>query len=334
MLALVKRSEEDVTLALEEREPVEPGPDEVRVRVAACGVCGTDLHIADGSYRSRPPVTLGHEVAGTVTDIGEHVDPAWMDAAVALSTFVSTCGQCVACLAGRPNLCADRVSIGSGADGGFAESLVVPAANLHRLPEGLPIELGALAEPLACVCQSLLDPARVQPGDRVLVLGPGPVGLLAAQVARHVGASVTVAGIERDASRLAAAAAMGFATVRSDALPPDPVWDVAIECSGAGPAMALALEVLRPGGGYVQMGQTNRPVHVRLALVSFKELELSGGFASTPRSWARAMRLLASGAVDLAALVTAVAPLGDWRRVFERTANAEGLKYLLAPGVR
>ncbi|MFT4028753.1 MAG: alcohol dehydrogenase catalytic domain-containing protein [Protaetiibacter sp.] len=340
MRALVKTGAEPGDIELrEDREPVPlPASGHARVRVAACGICGTDLHILDGSYSSRPPVTMGHEVSGTVTELSPDADPAWLGAPVALETFFSTCGVCGFCRSGRPNMCDARVSIGSGADGGFAESIVVPVTNLHRLPVGLPVELGALAEPLACVCQSLFDPApAVLPGDRVLVIGPGAVGLLAAQLARAAGAAVVVSGTERDAARLAIAAGLGFATavapVTRDSLPEG--WaagpDAVVECSGSGAGMAAGLELVRKRGRYVQMGQTGRAVEVPLALVSFKELTITGGFASTPASWTRAMALLEAGAIELDALATHRLGLRDWREAFDATARGEGVKYLLSP---
>lgn len=340
MRALVKTGPraEDIELQ-EDREPLAlPATGHARVRVAAAGICGTDLHILDGSYGSRPPVALGHEVAGIVDELSADVDPSWLGAPVAMETFFATCGRCEFCRSGRPNMCDDRISIGSGADGGFADSVVVPVRNLHRLPDGLPVELGALAEPLACVCQSLFDPSpAVTPGDRVLVIGPGAVGLLAAQVARAAGGEVVVSGTERDAARLTIAAELGFATavapVVPDALPGE--WsagpDVVVECSGSGPGMAAGLRLLRKRGRYVQMGQTGRTVEVPLALVSFKELTITGGFASTPASWRRAIALLHGGVIELGRLATHRLPLSRWREAFEATARGEGVKYLLSP---
>lgn len=315
-----------------------PVSGHVRVSVAAAGICGTDLHIIAGSYRSRPPVVLGHEVAGTVVEISNDVDPEWLNASVALETFYSTCGACEFCRSGRPNLCEERVSIGSGADGGFAESLVVPARNLHRLPDWLDVAVGALSEPLACVCQSLFDPSpAVRPADRVLVTGPGAVGLLAAQVARASGGRVVLVGTEQDESRLELARSLGFATVVApvtlDLLPPD--WslgpDVVVECSGAGPAMRAGLELIRKRGRFVQMGQTGDLVMVPLSQVSFKEIQITGGFASTPASWERAMRLLAQRQVDLASLVSGTFELDRWSEALDATRGSRGVKTLLVP---
>jgi L-iditol 2-dehydrogenase len=330
MIALRKLSATPGDLALNEVAPGELGVGQVRVEVFACGVCGTDLHIAEGGYWSRPPVTMGHELSGTVIEVAPDVDPGWLGAEVATQTFFSVCGSCRQCLAGRPNLCAERQSIGSGVDGGFATSVVLPVGNLHRLPDGVSLTIGALSEPLACVCNSLLDPTRIAPGDRVLVTGPGTIGILAAIVARALGGVPTIAGTDRDAVRLAIAEQLGFATTTGAVADLEP-FDVAVECSGAGDAMASSLEALRPAGSYVQMGQTDKRVSVPLALVSFKELSISGGFASTPASWRRAIALMPTIKDQLAVLVTEIAPLDDWERVFAATASAAGLKFLLSP---
>lgn len=339
MRALRKRSSRPGDVGLEEvPEPV-AGAGQALVEVWAAGICGTDLHISEGSFTSFPPVTMGHEVTGVVAAVGEGVGAEWVGRHVACETFFSTCGVCPWCRDGRPNLCPERRSIGSGADGGFAPWLVVPAHNLHAVPEGVDPCAAALSEPLACVCQSLCDPARVEPGDDVVVTGPGTMGLLSAQVARASGGNVLVVGTDHDQVRLRAAERLGFPT----ALAGDDAaaralgggWGphVVIECSGSAQAMAGGLEVVRRGGRYVQIGQTDRAVPVRLAQVSFHEVRISGGFASTPHSWRRAMDLLARKAVCLETLVTEVAPLERWERVFADTAAARGIKYLLDPRV-
>ena len=215
--------------------------------------------------------------------------------------------------------------------------MVVPAHNLHRVPDGVEPRAAALSEPLACVCQSLCDPVRVEPGDDVLVTGPGTMGLLAEQVARASGGSVLVVGTDHDQVRLEAAERLGFRTALAGddeaARALGEGWGphVVIECSGSAGAMASGLEVVRRGGRYVQIGQTDRAVPVRLAQVSFHEIRISGGFASTPHSWRRAMDLLQRRAVCLDDLVTEAAPLAEWERVFAGTAAAHGIKYLLDP---
>ncbi|MGH7910925.1 MAG: zinc-dependent alcohol dehydrogenase [Candidatus Dormibacteraceae bacterium] len=313
------------------------GPGQALIEVRAAGICGTDLHISEGSFASRPPVTMGHEVAGVVAAVGEDVEREWVGRPVVCETFFSTCGVCRWCRAGRLNLCPRRQSIGSGVDGGFAPLLVVPARNLHGVPRSIGLNVAALAEPLACVCQSLFDPNRVEPGDDVLVTGPGPMGLLAAQAVRAAGGRVLMVGTDHDQVRLAAARKLGFRTtlagddVGTRELGEGDGPQVVVECSGNAQAMAAGLEALARGGTYVQIGQTDQAVPVRLAQASFHELTISGGFASTPRSWSRALSLLAGGQVQLEPLVSEMVPLDDWQRAFAGTAAACGIKYLLNP---
>lgn len=309
------------------------GPGQAVVAVAASGICGTDLHIMEGSYASRWPVTLGHEVSGTIVSVGTGVDPARIGEIVALETFYSTCGRCSDCRGGSPNRCLDRVSIGSGADGGFAEEIAIPAHNARVLPTGMPAWAGALCEPLACVCRSLFHPLpAVRAGDRVLVVGPGAIGLLAAQVARFSGGDVLVLGTPSDAERLAVATSLGLAVSdEADSVPEE--FDVVLECSGSGSGMVLGLERLRRGGRYVQIGQRGDAVPIPLALVSFRELTLTGGFASTPNSWDQSLRLLEQRAVEVEPLVSRRYPLAEWHDAFAALRASQGVKQLLCPSV-
>jgi L-iditol 2-dehydrogenase len=325
VIGVTKLAPGEGNVDLAERPERAPRPGEVALDVRAAGVCGTDLHIWLGEYASVPPVTMGHEVCGVVAEVGEGVDAAWAGARVAVETFFSTCGECAYCRAGRLSVCAQRRSIGTHVDGGFAPRLVLPARNLHRVPEALPDEAAALSEPLACVCNSLFDPPAVRPGDDVLVIGPGAIGLIAAQVARACGGRVTVRGTERDGSRLALARELGFETGTL------PEADVVVECSGAGPGIADGLRAARRRGRLVQMGLRGADVTIPYDLICFHELTVTAGFASNPASWRRAMALLRDGAVELEPLVSEVVPLREWRRAFEASRAADGIKFVLDP---
>jgi L-iditol 2-dehydrogenase len=328
VLGVAKLAAGPGNVALAERPEPAAGRGEVVLEVVAAGICGTDLHIADDEFPSRPPVTMGHEVSGVVAALGEGVDPGWAGARVVAETYFSTCGRCRHCRAGRINLCLERRSIGSAVDGGFAPLLRVPARNLHRIPDWLDGRAAALCEPLACVCHALLDPPAVAEGDAALVVGPGPVGLLAAQVAAACGGRVHVRGTARDERRLAAARALGFETsTEGDA----GLFDVVVECSGAAAGMAFAFESARRGGRYVQVGLAGRPVALPFDEVCYRELAVSGGNASTPASWGRALALVEERRVDLGALVTGAYPLADWERAFAATRAGEGIKLLLVP---
>jgi L-iditol 2-dehydrogenase len=305
-------------------------PGHVVLEVVGAGICGTDLHIAAGEYETVTPVTMGHEVSGVVSEAGEGVDGSLLGTPVVSETYFSTCGTCAYCRAGRPNLCPERRSIGTHVDGAFAPRLVVPATNLHRVPDWLDGRAAALCEPLACVCHSVLEPeAAVRAGDSVLVVGPGPVGLLAAQVARAAGGSVHVRGTPKDDQRLAAARGLGFDTSTTDDEGVEA--DVVIECSGSEAGMAGGLAAARRGGRYVQMGLAGRRVMLPFDLVCFHELTITSGFASTPSSWVAALELVEQRRVELEPLLTGVVPLVEWKRAFAATRSGKGIKFVLDP---
>jgi len=317
-------------VALADRDEPTPDPGHVVLDVVSAGICGTDIHIADGEYETVTPVTMGHEVSGVVAELGEGVDDAWLGERVASETYFSTCGRCSHCRAGRINLCAERRSIGTHVDGAFAPRLHVPITNLHRLPNWLDAQAAALCEPLACVCHSVLEPEPAMvAGNDVLVTGPGPVGLLAAQVAGAAGGKVHVRGTVRDAARLAAARELGFETTTTEDAAVEA--DVVIECSGSEAAMAHGLTAARRGARYVQIGLAGKTVALPFDVVCFHELTITSGFASTPTSWRKALELVGERRVELEALLTAVIPLSEWERAFAATRAAEGIKFVLDP---
>lgn len=340
MLALRKASPEATTLTLEEVPLPEPGPGQARIAVTATGICGTDLHILAGDYASRPPVTLGHEIAGRVDAVGDGVDPGWLGALVAPETAFATCGRCDWCRTARPMLCRERSSVGSGVDGGFAAAVLIPASKLHRLPDWLDDRSAALLEPLACGCNSLFDPAVVEAGDMVVVTGPGPIGLLAAQLARAAGGRTVVVGTAGDRERLAVASRLGFETRDVD----DPAdraildeagaerrIDVVVEASGAPPAVRSALTWLRPRGTLVQMGLLSGEISVPFGEIVIRELRVRAGFGSSPTSWLRAIRLVRERQVELDPLIGAVLPLRDWAEALAAFDRRDGLKTVFDP---
>lgn len=331
MLGVAKTAPGVGNVALVERPEPEVRPGHVVLEVVGAGICGTDLHIWDDEFPTEPPVTMGHEVSAVVREVGDGAEGWSAGERVVSETYFSTCGACDWCRSGRPNLCSERRSIGSREDGGFAPLLLVPAHNLHRIPDKLDAHAAALAEPLACVCNCLLDPQVVQRGDRVLVVGPGPVGLLAAQVARAGGGDVHVRGAPRDDARLEKARELGFeASTPSNSVSLGE-FAVVIECSGSASGISFALESAARGGRYVQIGLAGKPVAIPFDLVSYRELCVTSGNASTRRSWLRALDLVDHGAVELEPLVTEVVPLAEWERAFAATRAGWGIKFVLDP---
>ena len=321
----------------------EPGRGQVKLKVHAAGLCGTDLHIYYDEFKSWPPVVLGHEVSGEVIALGSGVDTIAEGARVTSETYFSTCESCRYCRGGRTNLCHHRRSIGSAVNGGFTEYLIVPARNLHALPEGISFSEGALTEPLACVLQGvqLIGPT-VRAGDLAVIAGPGTIGLLTLQVVKSSGAKVVVIGTAADQDRLQVAQTLGADYVlqadsddvvsRVHKLSTERLGaDVVYECSGAGTAAQDLLKLVRRRGRYVQVGLFGKPVAWDLDEVCYKELTVTGSNASTPESWIRAINLMATGAVRLEPLITHRFALEDWQAAFDTFTSRKGIKMLFQP---
>lgn len=333
MQGLTKLSNDVDDVALVTHEEPAPKEGQVVLEVRAAGICGTDLHIVKSEYSVTPPVIIGHEVCGVVAEVGDGVDPGLVGRRVISETFYATCGHCRWCREGRPNLCAQRQSIGTHVNGAMAPRLAVPAAALHAVPDALSEAAASMTEPVACVVNSLYseDGPRIAPGDRVLVTGPGTIGLLAAQVARHCGAKVTLRGTAGDRARLDLALRLGFETQTIETAIETEAFDAAVECSGSGPAFADALTALRKAGRLMLMGLSGRLSQVPLDHICYKELAVTSGFATRPSAWRRALGLIEDGALSLEPLVTEVVPISDWRHAFDASFAATGVKYVIDP---
>lgn len=327
MLAVLKTGHGEHSVSVGRWPMPSPVEGQLLVEVHGAGVCGTDLHIAHDRYPTRPPVVMGHEVAGVVSAVGPHADRSWLGVRVICETHHQVCA-CEFCRDGRRNLCRDKTSMGSFVDGGFASHVAVHQSLVHRIPDRVSDYAAAIAEPLACVCHCLLDPPVVNLGDHVLVTGPGPMGLIAAQVARASGGVVTVVGLPADQRRLGVAASLGFRTAGSAA---DETFDVVLECSGSAGGATLALDAARRGGRYVGIGIFGSPATLPIDRLLYKELTMTSGFAATPRSWLRALRLLEDGSVDLDALISSIEPLTALDSVLDRLARSEGMKIVFDP---
>jgi L-iditol 2-dehydrogenase len=319
-----------------------PGAGQVKIKVQAAGICGTDLHIYKDEFRSVPPVVLGHEVAGEIVAVGAGVEGVAVGARVTTETYFSTCGECAYCRTGHANLCLNRRSIGSAVNGGFTSYLIVPAKNLHALPESVDFRAGALTEPLACVCHAVLTTPTVSPGDVAVIAGPGAIGLLTLQVVKAAGAAAVVLGADGDDARMALARQLGADHVvnvmRADpnaliqAITPEGLGaDVVYECSGAGAAAQQLLTLVRRRGRFVQIGLFGRSIAWDMDQVCFRELTVTGSNASVPSAWTRALQLLEGGRVDTRALITAEYPVTEWEAAFDGFERKTAIKTLLRP---
>jgi L-iditol 2-dehydrogenase len=332
-------------LALIDAQKPALGPHDVLVRVAACGICGSDVHGYDGSSGRRvPPIIMGHEAAGVVEEVGDDVDPARVGERVTFDSTIS-CGKCESCRRGAVNLCENRRVLGvSCADyrqhGAFAEFVAVPEQILYRLPPGLPFEHAALIEPVS-VAVHAVDRLSIEPGEQAVVVGSGMIGLLVIQALRVAGCRRVIA-VDIDAGRLELAKHIG-ASETIDSTQTDAVRsvmeltagegaDVAVEVVGNAGVLATAIGCVRRGGRVGLIGNLAPEVPFPLQSVVTRELTIFGSCASAGE-YGRAIELVASGAIRVEPLISAVAPLVDGPRWFERLyAREPGLmKVILIP---
>lgn len=326
---------------LDVKEPA-CGPGLVKVQVAFCGVCGTDLHVLHDTFRNYPPVILGHECAGTVIELGPGVSGVAIgDPVTVLGATAVTCGRCAYCRSGYFIFCSQRRGMGHGVDGAFARYLVVRPDQLYRLPDGMSLEAGALSEPFAAVVQAVTEITQVRLGETAVVSGPGPIGLLCVKLLVGEGVQTIVAGTAADADRLAAARRFGATHVVNVGerslgeavrdLTKGVGADVAFECSGHPDSVRGCLDSLRPMGRYTQVGICGRDIQFPMDQVFYKQLTVRGSVTYTAATWDRMMRIYAQGRVELGDLVSTTLPITEWHKAFEMCATREALKVLLYP---
>ena len=341
--ALVKTGKGEGLVELREVPEPRPGPGEVLIEVQAASVCGSDIHIYHDRHPYWPPMVLGHEFAGVVVEAGPGVEGYRVGDRVVSETSTGACGRCFLCRTGNRQICPHKRAPGIGRDGAFARYLVMPAELLHRIPEGLSFEEAAATEPTAVAVHAVAERARVRPGERVVVLGPGPLGLLCLQVARACGARwVAVVGTARSAQRrLPAAEQLGAIPIQLGQ--EDPVGrvaeltdgegaDVVLETSGSPAAVAMAPHLARRLGRVCELGVTGRgevPFPWDVAL--FKGLEVQFSFSSRHSSWVLALRMLGEGRVRTEPLLDVRLPLSRWREAFEAVERGQAIKALLYP---
>jgi len=329
---------------IEVREVKDPacGPGLVKVQVAFCGVCGTDLHVLHDTFRNYPPVILGHECAGTVSEVGAGVTGiAVGDPVTVLGATAVTCGRCAYCRSGYFIFCPVRRGMGHGVDGAFARYLVVRPDQLYRLPDGMSLEAGALSEPFAAVVQAVTEITQVRLGETAVVSGPGPIGLLCLKLLVAEGIRTIVAGTPGDADRLAAAARFGAAHVVNVGerglgeavreMTGGAGADVAFECSGHPDSVRGCLDALRPMGRYTQVGICGREIQFPMDQVFYKQLTVRGSITYTANTWSRMMNIFAQGRLRLDDLVSTTLPITEWQRAFDMVSDRGALKVLLYP---
>jgi 2-desacetyl-2-hydroxyethyl bacteriochlorophyllide A dehydrogenase len=307
-------------------EDPRPGPGEVLVRPAYCGLCGTDLELLAGEVDPafvRYPLVLGHEWSGVVEAVGERV--AGLETGMrCVAEGIIACGNCPPCRAGATNVCEMYDEVGFTRPGGAADSIIVPARVVHRLAEGVALRDAALTEPAAVVLTGL-GKLQLQPGMRVLVLGDGTIALLATLlVSLWSPGEVAVAGRrEAQAALVREVGATSFST--GDAAGP---FDLAIEAAGSTEALGTAVRAVRRGGQVLALGLPSASSTLQLPgdLLVNNDLSLIGSFGYTSAAWARTVELLNGGRLRPGPLVTHVFPLDDYAAAFDELATPSGAR--------
>lgn len=342
MKALMKVAPGDGNVELMDVEEPKCGDNQVKIEVAYCGVCGTDIHVLHDTFRNYPPVVLGHEFAGTVVEVGRKVVGIEAGERVAgLGATAVMCGACEFCRSGYFIFCKHRRGMGHGVNGAFTKYVVMRPDQLFRIPESFTLEEAAISEPFAAAVQAVTEVARVRPGDFALISGPGPIGLLCLKLLASQGVRTIVAGAEGDEQRLDAASRFGAARVVNvtienideavDEFTAGRGIDVAFDCAGAGSSIRTCLQALRPMGQHVQVAICGRSIEFPIDLIFYKQLTLSGSVCYTENTWARMTRIFAAGRLRLGDLITHKLPISAWTEAFQLCSSKKALKVVMYP---
>jgi L-iditol 2-dehydrogenase len=344
MLGLFKTAKGVGNIELLESDIPHPAVDEVLIEIKAAGICGTDVHILHDQYPYWPPVILGHEFSGQIVEIGDQVTDYRVGDRVVGEPHTLACGKCELCRTGYMQLCSSKRSIGWGIHGAFARYMKLPEKLLHHITDSMTFEEAAVVEPAANVVQDVIERGGVQSNDFVVVIGPGPIGLLSVMAARAAGArEIALVGVKVDTKlRLAVGKQIGAdhiivadeedAIQKVNAITHGRGADVVVEASGSSTAIASTVPMVRRLGRIVVIGMTSRdqisfPWNAAIWKMCTIVFNLSTGYTS----WEKAIGLIASKKINVSPLVTHCVPLSEWEKAMAAAESGEAIKVLLIP---
>lgn len=320
-------------------EPSEPKSDEIVIKIAACGVCHTDAGYIEHGVPTfkKPPLILGHEPSGIVESVGEASSKAFSEGDRVLVPPVLTCGHCDACAIGRGNLCRNQIMIGNHVDGAYAEYLKVPAREIAKLPSAIPLKEGAIiSDAVSTPYHAVTHRARVQPGNTVVVIGCGGVGLGTVQMARAAGGQVIAVDIVPE--KLELAAKLGAVetinanesdVVRTVRKLTNGGAEIAMEVIGNPITIDQAFNCVRPGGRVCVVGYSPKPVELVAGRLMFREIELVGSLGCRPVDFPKVIKLVEQGAIDIKSLVTRQFPLENIMEAFDALREGIGVRSVI-----
>ncbi len=341
MKAVVKTKPGYDHMEFKEVEEPEVYGDIVKIKSVYTGICGSDIHTFKGDYKNpKTPITLGHEFSGIVVEVGPDVKNIKIGDRVTSETTFETCGECRYCKEKDYNLCANRRGIGTQQNGSFTEYLISREESVHVLPDNIGLIAGAFTEPLACCTHAVLEKADVKPTDTVLVIGPGPIGLLLAQVVKSKGATVIISGVTKDMTRLKLAKELGIDyTIDSMTENLEEITlkltegygvDKVFECSGAVPALNQALALTSKKGTFVQVGLfPDKFIKIDMESIIQREITFVGSRSQKPSSWPLALELISNGSVQVEKMITMTEDLNNWREAFEAVMEGNEVKVMV-----
>jgi (R,R)-butanediol dehydrogenase / meso-butanediol dehydrogenase / diacetyl reductase len=316
------------SFAVSEVEPAKPDKNEVKVKIAYCGICGTDLHIFHGKMDQRVamPQVIGHEMSGTVMELGVEVKDFKVGERVVVRPL-DWCGECPACEAGHQHICMNLKFMGIDSPGAMQDEWIVKSRTLHKFPDTMEFKLGALIEPLAVACHDV-KMGQVKSTDYVVVLGGGPIGMLVAMVAQATGAEVLISEI--NSSRLTLAANAGFNTInplendivefvneKTNGAGADVLFEVTASQAGA----TVMTELVKPRGRIVAVGIFSEPPKIDMFKFFWRELTLCGARVYEQQDFDDAIELAASGKLPLDSIISGVYQLDEIQSAFESFEN-------------
>ena len=337
-IAVVNYAPEKGSVEIREIPKPKIGEDDVLLEVANVGVCGSDLHqwTADHSWPVNYPVVLGHEFGGHIVELGSKVvgwregDRVVSETAAVIDSNNSLSRQ------GFYNLDPTRKGFGYGVNGAMTRFVRVPARCLHKVPENLPFEQACLTEPCSVAYNAVLVNSHIRPGDRVIVIGPGTIGILCAAMAKLSGAEVAIVGLQEDSGRLKIAQRYGCDIVIGNAME----WakktdglgvDCVIDAAGNSATLKLALDYVRPNGHITKVGWGPQPMNFSLDPLVQKNVTLQGSFSHNWPIWEKVLSLLGSGTLDVKPIIGGVWKLEDWHIAFEQMHSGNVVKSVLSP---
>ncbi len=344
MLGLVNYAKAPYSVELRELPVPEIGDEDVLLKVHAVAICGSDLHQFAGkqSWHVNYPVVLGHEFAGVVAKQGARVNTFSEGDRVVSETAAVLPDDSPFLRRGLYNLDPKRLGFGYGVNGAMASFVRVPARCLHMVPASLALEKAALTEPCCVAYNAVCVNSHLRPGDSVAVIGPGPIGLLCAAMAKLSGAGhLIVIGIPADAGRLEVAKRIGADTVLGVDGEDAADWvkklgdgfgvDLVIDAAGVSASLKLALDIVRPAGQITKVGWGPQPLNFSLDQLVQKGVTLQGSYSHNWPIWEKVLLLLSDGKIDLDLILNRVSPLADWRQVFDEMSTGAIVKGVLRP---